>query len=171
MAQEEIAELEPAQTLKEQLLVAMLPQDDSDHRNIIMEIRAGAGGNEASLFTGDLPGCHRFTKIVGGGSSKWVLTFPRQEDSRKSAYDKGEDVYKTSFESGVHRVQRIPVTETNGRIHTSTSTVAVLPEAEDVDIIIDNNDLEITVCRASGPGGQVSIPRIQLFRYSTNLQV
>ena len=158
MAQEEIAELEPAlETLKEQLLVAMLPQDDSDHRNIIMEIRAGAGGNEASLFAGDLSRMyHRFAENRGWRVEQMGSNLSEAGGFKEVSFMiSGEDVYKTlKFESGVHRVQRIPVTETNGRIHTSTSTVAVLPEAEDVDIIIDNNDLEITVCRASGPGGQ-----------------
>ena len=158
LAQEEIAELEPAvESLKEEVLVAMLPRDESDHRNIIMEIRAGAGGDEASLFAGDLSRMyHRFAENRG-----WRVEQMGSNLSEAGGYKEisfmvsGEEVYKTlKFESGVHRVQRIPVTETNGRIHTSTSTVAVLPEAEEVDVVLDNNDLEITVCRASGPGGQ-----------------
>ena len=158
LAREEFAELEPKlEELKEQVLMAMLPQDGSDHRNIIMEIRAGAGGDEASLFAGDLFRMYsRFAEQQG-----WRIEQMGSSASEAGGYKEisfmisGEAVYKTlKFESGVHRVQRIPVTETNGRIHTSTSTVAVLPEAEEVDIVIDNNDLEITVCRASGPGGQ-----------------
>lgn len=158
LAREEFAELEPKlEELKEQVLMAMLPQDGSDHRNIIMEIRAGAGGDEASLFAGDLFRMYsRFAEQQG-----WRIEQMGSSASEAGGYKEisfmisGEEVYKTlKFESGVHRVQRIPVTETNGRIHTSTSTVAVLPEAEEVDIVIDNNDLEITVCRASGPGGQ-----------------
>ncbi|MBT4225004.1 MAG: peptide chain release factor 1 [Opitutae bacterium] len=158
MAQEEIAALEPKLVeLKDKILVAMLPQDESDHRNIIMEIRAGAGGDEASLFAGVLFRMYsRFAEQRG-----WRLEQMGSNLSEAGGYKEisfmisGDEVYKTlKFESGVHRVQRIPVTETNGRIHTSTSTVAVLPEAEEVDVVLDPNDLEITVCRASGPGGQ-----------------
>ncbi|MBT6959434.1 MAG: peptide chain release factor 1, partial [Opitutae bacterium] len=158
MAQEEIAALEPQLVeLKDKILVAMLPQDESDHRNIIMEIRAGAGGDEASLFAGVLFRMYsRFAEQRG-----WRLEQMGSNLSEAGGYKEisfmisGDEVYKTlKFESGVHRVQRIPVTETNGRIHTSTSTVAVLPEAEEVDVVLDPNDLEITVCRASGPGGQ-----------------
>ena len=122
-----------------------------------MEIRAGAGGDEASLFAGVLFRMYtRFAEQRG-----WRLEQMGSNLSEAGGYKEisfmisGEEVYKTlKFESGVHRVQRIPVTETNGRIHTSTSTVAVLPEAEEVDVVLDPNDLEITVCRASGPGGQ-----------------
>jgi len=158
LAQDEISGLEPKFVeLKDKILVAMLPQDESDHRNIIMEIRAGAGGDEASLFAGVLFRMYtRFAEQRG-----WRLEQMGSNLSEAGGYKEisfmisGEEVYKTlKFESGVHRVQRIPVTETNGRIHTSTSTVAVLPEAEEVDVVLDPNDLEITVCRASGPGGQ-----------------
>jgi peptide chain release factor 1 len=158
LAQEEISGLEPKFVeLKDKILVSMLPQDESDHRNIIMEIRAGAGGDEASLFAGVLYRMYtRFAEQRG-----WRLQQMGSNLSEAGGYKEisfmisGEEVYKTlKFESGVHRVQRIPVTETNGRIHTSTSTVAVLPEAEEVDVVLDPNDLEITVCRASGPGGQ-----------------
>ena len=158
LAQDEIPGLEPRFVeLKDKILVAMLPQDESDHRNIIMEIRAGAGGDEASLFAGVLFRMYtRFAEQRG-----WRLEQMGSNLSEAGGYKEisfmisGEEVYKTlKFESGVHRVQRIPVTETNGRIHTSTSTVAVLPEAEEVDVVLDPNDLEITVCRASGPGGQ-----------------
>lgn len=158
LAQEEIAELKPrCEELKEQVLVAMLPQDESDHRNIIMEIRAGAGGDEASLFVVDLFRMYtRFAEQQG-----WRVEPMGTNGSEAGGYKEisfmisGDNVYKVlKFESGVHRVQRIPETETNGRIHTSTSTVAVLPEAEEVDVVIDPSELEITVCRASGPGGQ-----------------
>jgi peptide chain release factor 1 len=143
--------------LKQDLLVAMLPGDECDDRNIIIEIRAGAGGDEASLFAGDLYRMYKRYADIQGWSVKDMGSSGSEAGGLKeiSFLISGEQVYKTlKFESGVHRVQRIPVTETNGRIHTSTSTVAVLPEAEDVDIILDPNELEITVCRASGPGGQ-----------------
>lgn len=143
--------------LKQDLLVSMLPADDCDDRNIIIEIRAGAGGDEASLFAGDLSRMYKRYADTQGWQVKDMGSSGSEAGGFKevSFLISGDEVYKTlKFESGVHRVQRIPVTETNGRIHTSTSTVAVLPEAEDVDINIDQNDLEITVCRASGPGGQ-----------------
>ena len=143
--------------LHKQVLIAMLPGDVCDGRNIIMEIRAGAGGDEASLFAGDLYRMYKRYADIKGWSVKDMGSSGSEAGGFKevSFLISGEEVYKTlKFESGVHRVQRVPVTETNGRIHTSTSTVAVLPEAEEVDIVIDQNDLEITVCRASGPGGQ-----------------
>ena len=158
IAQEENPSLENnLSELRERLLLAMIPPDESDSRNTVMEIRAGAGGEEASLFAADLmrmysrhaEECH--WKIEQLGAS------PSETGGYKEVIFSvtGEDVYKRlKYESGVHRVQRVPVTETNGRIHTSTSTVAVLPEAQEVDVQIDPNDLEITVCRASGPGGQ-----------------
>jgi len=158
LAQEEIGDLESlVEVLRKDVLVSMLPGDDCDDRNIIMEIRAGAGGDEASLFAGDLYRMYKRYADIQGWSTKDMGSSGSEAGGFKeiSFLISGDDVYKTlKFESGVHRVQRIPVTETNGRIHTSTSTVAVLPEAEDVDVVIDPNELEITVCRASGPGGQ-----------------
>lgn len=158
MAKEEAALLEEQiEKFKDDVLLKMIPPEPTENRNIIMEIRAGAGGDEASLFAADL---HRmYTRFA---ETKGWRTEPMSSSPSESGGFKeitfmisGEEVYKNlKLESGVHRVQRIPVTETNGRIHTSTSTVAVLPEAEDVDIEIDPNDLEITVTRASGPGGQ-----------------
>jgi peptide chain release factor 1 len=140
-----------------QLLVEMVPPDPSDDRNTVMEIRGGAGGDEASIFAADLYRMYcRYAESQG-----WQVENLGSNPSESGGYRevsfliKGDQVYKRlKFESGVHRVQRIPVTETNGRIHTSTATVAVLPEAEEVDIAIAPGDLEITVCRASGPGGQ-----------------
>ena len=158
IAQEEKSSLENnLSEMRDRLLLAMIPPEESDSRNTVMEIRAGAGGEEASLFAADLmrmysrhaEECH--WKIEQLGAS------PSETGGYKEVIFSvtGEDVYKRlKYESGVHRVQRVPVTETNGRIHTSTSTVAVLPEAQEVDVQIDPNDLEITVCRASGPGGQ-----------------
>ena len=158
MAQEEVTTLtKTIENLYQELLVAMLPPDESDSRNTIIEIRAGAGGDEASLFAGNLYRAYsRFAENEG-----WTIEHLGAHPSECGGYKeisflvKGDEVYKTlKFESGVHRVQRIPVTESGGRIHTSTVTVAVLPEAEEVDIDINPDDLEITVCRASGPGGQ-----------------
>ena len=142
---------------REKLLIAMLPPDPEMGKNTIVEIRAGAGGDEASIFAGDLFRMYtRFAEKQG-----WSVECLSQSNSDTGGFKevifiiKGEDAWtKMKYESGVHRVQRIPVTEAGGRIHTSTSTVAVLPEAKDVEVSIDPNDLEISVCRASGPGGQ-----------------
>ena len=157
-AQEEIQSLQTSiQSSKEKLLVAMLPPDPDAGRNTILEIRAGAGGDEASLFASDL--YRMYCKY--SENKNWSLECLSQSASETGGFKevvfmvKGEDAWsKLKFESGVHRVQRIPVTEASGRIHTSTATVAVLPEAREVEIHIDQNDLEISVCRASGPGGQ-----------------
>ena len=142
---------------KEKLLIAMLPPDPEVGKNTIVEIRAGAGGDEASIFAGDL--FRMYTKYAE--KQGWSVECLSQSNSDTGGFKevifilKGEDAWtKMKYESGVHRVQRIPVTEAGGRIHTSTSTVAVLPEAKDVEVSIDPNDLEISVCRASGPGGQ-----------------
>ena len=145
------------QKCKEELLLSMIPPDPEIGKNIIVEIRAGAGGDEASIFASDLYRMYtRFAERL-----KWSVECLSQSNSDTGGFKeiifilKGEDAWsKMKYESGVHRVQRIPVTEAGGRIHTSTSTVAVLPEAKDVEISIDPNDLEINVCRASGPGGQ-----------------
>jgi len=145
------------QECKQELLVSMVPPDPEIGKNIIVEIRAGAGGDEASIFASDLYRMYtRFAERL-----KWSVECLSQSNSDTGGFKeiifilKGEDAWsKMKYESGVHRVQRIPVTEAGGRIHTSTSTVAVLPEAKDVEISIDPNDLEINVCRASGPGGQ-----------------
>ena len=142
---------------KEQLMISMLPPDPETGKNTIVEIRAGAGGDEASIFAGDLFRMYtRFAENQG-----WSVECLSQSNSDTGGFKevvfiiKGEEAWsKMKYESGVHRVQRIPVTEAGGRIHTSTSTVAVLPEAKDVEISIDPNDLEISICRASGPGGQ-----------------
>ena len=158
MAGEEIPELESTlETIYADILTAMIPPDPSDSRNTILEIRAGTGGNEASLFAGDLYRMYtRFAEAQG-----WKVEVLGSSDSEAGGFKEisflvsGEEVYRRlKFESGVHRVQRVPETEASGRIHTSAATVAVLPEAEDVDLHIDPSDLEITVARASGPGGQ-----------------
>lgn len=158
LAQAEVDESEKKiEDLRNKVLLLMLPPDPSDSRNTIIEIRAGTGGDEASLFAGVLYRMYcRYVELKG-----WKIEPMSSSISECGGYREisflvtGEDVYKTlKYESGVHRVQRIPSTEANGRIHTSTATVAVLPEAEEVDIEIHPDDLEITVSRASGPGGQ-----------------
>ncbi|HAA74146.1 TPA: peptide chain release factor 1, partial [Candidatus Latescibacteria bacterium] len=158
MAELELSELTDREVdLAEQLKVLMLPRDPNDSKNTVVEIRAGAGGDEAALFAADLFRMYsKFAESIGakvemlgsnatgiGGYKEVIFLIT------------GKDVFRhTKYESGVHRVQRIPETESNGRIHTSTATVAVLPEAEDVDVEIDPNDLKIDVYRSSGPGGQ-----------------
>ena len=158
LAGEEIPGLESAlEELHSQILEAMLPPEPSDDRNTIMEIRAGTGGDEASLFAGDLYRMYsRYAEQMG-----WRTEVLSSNESEVGGFKEviflmsGESVYRyLKWESGVHRVQRVPVTETGGRIHTSAATVAVLPEAAEVDIEIDPADLEISVARASGPGGQ-----------------
>jgi peptide chain release factor 1 len=158
LAEEELPELEETiETLGERILVSMIPPEDSDSRNTIVEIRAGAGGDEASLFAGEL--FRMYSRLVERRG--WTLERMSSSESGISGFKevafliRGEDVYKQmKLESGVHRVQRVPETESQGRIHTSTVTVAVLPEAEEVDVEIDPQELEITTARASGPGGQ-----------------
>jgi peptide chain release factor 1 len=158
LAADEIPSLEERlTTLHDEILVAMLPPDPSDSRNTILEIRAGTGGDEATLFAGDLVRMYIRYAETRGWKVEWMHNSPSEAGGFKEAAFLviGEDVYKAlKYESGVHRVQRVPVTEASGRIHTSAATVAVLPEAEEVDIEIDPADLEITVARASGPGGQ-----------------
>jgi peptide chain release factor 1 len=143
--------------LRQAVLLAMIPPDPTDSRNTVMEIRAGTGGDEASLFAAEL--FRLYSKYADGRG--WRIQPMSSSMSERGGFKEviflisGTDVYKQlKFESGVHRVQRVPVTEANGRIHTSTVTVAVLPEAEEVDVQIDPQELEITVSRASGPGGQ-----------------
>jgi len=158
LAQLELPELERKRAaLHKMVLEAMIPPEPSDSRNTVMEIRAGTGGDEASLFAADL--YRMYVRYAEGRG--WKVQSMSSSGSDRGGYKEviflitGNQVYKQlKYESGVHRVQRVPVTEANGRIHTSTVTVAVLPEAEEVDIQIDPQDLDITVQRASGPGGQ-----------------
>lgn len=158
MAQEELADLEE-EFPKVELAIKMgiIPPDPTDSRNTIFEIRAGAGGSEAALFVSDL--CRMYTRYAE--NSGWRMEIMDASLSDLGGYKEiifsiqGEDVFRRlKYESGVHRVQRVPATESQGRIHTSTVTVAVLPEAEEVDIDIRPDDIEVSVCRASGPGGQ-----------------
>ena len=157
-AAEEIREIEPRlPILEEELKVMLLPSDPNDDKDIIVEIRAGAGGDEAAIFAGDLYRMYtRYAEL-----QKWKVEEIDSSESEAGGVKevsfrvRGNKVYaKMKFESGVHRVQRVPATEAQGRIHTSTATVAVLPEAEDVEIEINQNELRIDVYRSSGPGGQ-----------------
>jgi len=158
MAQEELPELEKrAVQLERDVQMALLPPDPNEDRDAIMEIRAGAGGDEAGLFAADLFRMYsRFAeevglKIEGMESSAGTLGGYKEVIFKVS----GQGVFrKLRYESGVHRVQRVPATEAQGRIHTSTATVAVLPEAEEVDFELKPEDLRIEVCRSGGPGGQ-----------------
>jgi peptide chain release factor 1 len=158
LAVEEARELEDArEVLEDELKLMMLPKDPRDDKNTIVEIRAGTGGDEAAIFAGDL---HRMYTHYAD-KNKWKVEELSASPSDQGGFKevvfmvKGESVYsKMKFESGVHRVQRVPATESQGRIHTSTATVAVLPEAEDVEIAVDQNDLRVDVFRSSGPGGQ-----------------
>jgi len=158
LAAAELPELQRRrQALKQGVLRAMIPPEATDSRNTVMEIRAGTGGDEAGLFAAEL--FRLYAKYADGRG--WKIQPMSSSVSERGGFKEviflisGTDVYKQlKFESGVQRVQRVPVTEASGRIHTSTVTVAVLPEAEEVDVQIDPQDLEITVSRASGPGGQ-----------------
>lgn len=158
MAREEIARLnEELPRLEHELQLMLLPKDAADERNVILEVRAGTGGDEAALFAGDLFRMYeRYAQLQG-----WKVEIISASEGEMGGYKEiiagiaGRGVYaKLKFESGVHRVQRVPVTEGGGRIHTSAATVAVLPEAEEVDVEIDDKDLRIDVFRASGAGGQ-----------------
>jgi len=158
MAELEIQEInEKIEDLETKIKIFMLPKDEADEKNAIIEIRAGTGGLEASLFAGDL--FEMYQKVAS--SNSWKTEIISISQSEAGGYKEvvfsvtGKNVFsKLKFESGVHRVQRVPKTETQGRVHTSAATVAVLPEAEEVDIKIDDNDLRIDVFRSSGPGGQ-----------------
>ena len=158
LAKEELEEgKKELEDLVAQIRILLLPQDPNDARNVLLEIRAGTGGDEASLFASDLYRMYsRFAE-----RRNWKTEVMSSSSSASGGYKEiialicGETVYsRLKYESGVHRVQRVPTTESQGRIHTSTATVAVLPEAEDVDIQIEPKDLEIDVMRAGGPGGQ-----------------
>jgi peptide chain release factor 1 len=158
MARDEIPELEERmRDLQRAVQIALLPPDENDERAAIVEIRAGTGGSEAAIFAADLFRMyHRYAESAGLKIED-LESNPSELGGLKEAIFKvsGESVFrKLRYESGVHRVQRVPATEAQGRIHTSTATVAVLPEAEEVDLELKPEDLRIEVCRAGGPGGQ-----------------
>lgn len=158
LAQEELRETEAAITINEtQLTEALIPKDPNDERSAILEIRAAAGGDEASLFAGDLYRMYSRWAENHGYKLELLNQSPNESGGYKeiSVAVNGSGAYKNfKYEAGVHRVQRVPVTESQGRVHTSTATVAVLPEAEENDIEIKPNDLRVDVYRASGHGGQ-----------------
>jgi peptide chain release factor 1 len=158
MAKGELDEVEPAITaLEEEIRVLLIPKDPEDAKNAMMEIRAGTGGDEASIFAGDLFDMYK-RYCEGKGWKTEVIDY---NQGTMGGYKEivmkieGEDVYGTlKFESGVHRVQRVPQTETQGRVHTSAATVAVLPEAEEVDVELNPSDIEMQTSRSGGAGGQ-----------------
>ena len=158
LAGEELAELkENMPALEHELQLMLLPKDKADDSSVILEVRAGTGGDEAAIFAGDLFRMYqRYVSLRG-----WKLEILSASEAEMGGYKEiqasvtGDGVFaRMKFESGVHRVQRVPETETQGRVHTSAATVAVLPEPEEVDIDIADSDLRIDVFRASGPGGQ-----------------
>ncbi|MEX0808548.1 MAG: peptide chain release factor 1 [Dongiaceae bacterium] len=158
LAEVELPALEEREeALDRQIRVMLLPKDEADERNAILEVRAGTGGDEAALFAGDLVQMYRrYAELKG-----WKFETMSLSETNIGGYKEaiasitGRGVFaRLKYESGAHRVQRVPDTETSGRIHTSAATVAVLPEAEEIDIKIDENELRIDVFRASGPGGQ-----------------
>ena len=158
MARGEITELEPAiEQMEEQIKLLLIPKDPQDSKNAIMEIRGGTGGDEAAIFAGDL--LRMYTKYIE--SKGWRYEMTSFSDGAAGGYKEvvlkvtGQNVYGTlKYESGVHRVQRVPQTETQGRVHTSAASVAVLPEAEEFDVEISMNDIRKDIFCASGPGGQ-----------------
>lgn len=158
LAKNDLAQLETEQTkLEDDLRSLLVPKEPEDDRNVLLEIRAGTGGDEAGIFAGDLARMYtRYCETLG-----WKVTIASASDGSAGGYKEvvleieGEMVYgKLKFESGVHRVQRIPLTEAKGRVHTSAVTVAVLPEADEVEVVVNEADIRLDVFRASGAGGQ-----------------
>ncbi len=158
MAKEELKELEPQlPIIEEDIKLLLLPKDPNDDRNIIVELRAGAGGDEAAIFVGDLFEAYTRYADVKGWKIELMSTSPSDAGGFKEviALIKGDQVYsRLKYEGGTHRVQRVPATESQGRVHTSAITVAVMPEVDDVEVQINDNDLKIDVMRSSGCGGQ-----------------
>jgi len=158
LAKDELKELEVTKPqLEEDIKFLMIPKDPNDDKNIYLELRAGTGGDEAAIFVGDLFRAY----IKYAENNNWKVEIMNQSESEAGGYKeivalfKGDHIYsKLKFEGGTHRVQRVPATESQGRVHTSAITVAVMPEVDDVEIDINPNDLKIDVMRASGNGGQ-----------------
>jgi peptide chain release factor 1 len=178
LAAAEIPELErEIARLAEEVQYALLPQDPAENRDALVEIRAGAGGDEASLFAAELMRMFQRHAEARGWKCEHLESSPSEVGGFKEVILKvtGEQVFRyLKYESGVHRVQRVPQTETQGRVHTSTVTVAVLPEAEDVDVDLKPGDLRIEVCRAGGAGGQHvnrTESAVQVFHLPTGLYV
>ncbi len=178
MAAEEILALEALiEELEGKVQYALLPHDETEDRDAIVEIRAGTGGDEASLFAGDLYRMYQRYAETRGWKTEPVEASPSDVGGFKEVVFKvsGEEVFRfLKYESGVHRVQRVPNTETQGRIHTSTATVAVLPEAEEVDVELKPEELNIQATRAGGPGGQhvnTTDSAVQITHLPTGIQV
>ena len=178
MATEEIPGLQTEiGRLANDLQYALLPADPSEDRDALIEIRAGAGGDEASLFAAELMRMYQRYADLRGWKSEHLESSPSEVGGFKEVILKitGQEVFRyLKYESGVHRVQRVPATETQGRVHTSTVTVAVLPEAEEVDVELKQEDLRIEVCRAGGAGGQHvnrTESAVQIFHLPTGLYV
>jgi peptide chain release factor 1 len=158
LAEEEVTAMSDAMEVQaEKLKVLLLPKDPLDDKNIMLEIRAGTGGDEAALWAADLIRMYQKYADTQG----WKVSLVSESDAEGGGYREcilqitGEKVYsKLKYESGVHRVQRVPATETQGRVHTSTATVAIMPEADEVDVKLDMKDIDLTTARASGAGGQ-----------------
>jgi peptide chain release factor 1 len=178
LAREEIPGLEKLiEKLHSSLQYALLPRDAIEDRDAIVEIRAGTGGDEASLFAGDLLRMYSRYVEAHGWKAETLETSPSEVGGFKEVTFRvsGEEVFRhLKYESGVHRVQRVPTTETQGRIHTSTATVAVMPEAEEVDVALKPEELRIEVCRSGGPGGQhvnTTDSAVQVFHLPTGIMV
>ena len=178
MAAEEIPALEAGiSRLADDLQYALLPADPNEDRDALIEIRAGAGGDEASLFAAELMRAYQRYADLRGWKCEHLESSPSEVGGFKEVILKvsGDEVFRhLKYESGVHRVQRVPTTETQGRVHTSTITVAVLPEAEEVDVEIKQEDLRIEVCRSGGAGGQHvnrTESAVQIFHLPTGIYV
>jgi peptide chain release factor 1 len=178
MAKEELNEAKKSQEeLEKQLKILLLPRDPNDDKNIVVEIRAGAGGDEAALFAAEL--FRMYTHYIE--SKGWKIDVVNADETGIGGMKEiefmvtGQGAYSVlKYESGVHRVQRVPETESGGRIHTSTASVAVMPEAEDVDVVIDEKDIRIDVMRASGNGGQcvnTTDSAVRLTHYPTGIVI
>ena len=178
MAAMEIPDLETSLVkLREDMQYALLPADPNEDRDALVEIRAGAGGDEASLFAAEMMRLYQRYADAKGWKTEHLESSPSEVGGFKEVILKitGDEVFRhLKYESGVHRVQRVPATETQGRIHTSTITVAVLPEAEEVDVDMKMEDLRIEVCRSGGAGGQhvnTTDSAVQIFHLPTGLYV